>query len=570
MNTINWQATFEFIAIAGAVLWLVAAYLWIAIKPQHKLPRNRARRQAWRLHLRMHPGAGLATVGELWWHWSKTSTYRKSKRSRPDLTRRQRIRHPRLHSVFIGRAQWRHALRILAELHVLILSPPRKGKTAFLARVLIRYPGPVVNTTVKADIFKWTSKIRARLGRIHVFNPQGIGGIPSTFAMDPVEGCMDVEIAIRRAQVLVSATSSGDTGEKGGDSSDWFKDKVSDILAGLLHAAALLQADFRLVAQWVYEGTEGAERALGKAEAYEMRANVHELDNSPAEKTRATFMMMLHQILGFLAIPELAKCVLPKDGSAFDLDAFCRSMDTLYMITDSDQEQSPIAPINVLILDEVKRTATAIGQKERGGRLVRPLGFLLDEVRQCAPAPLQQWLASTGGLGLQIFAVFHGESQMRSRWGDDQAQTIMDCCDVKMLLPGVTDASTLRNISEALGQVALHPKGNEVHSSYPILDQGMIRSIPDCFGLILRGNRSPVIARLPRIWYAYEFLFARFFLGGTTAELEPVQAYTDYRSDIKITIPEAWLPQPDGKPIAPDVEPAAQADDDQGDEQEAA
>ena len=569
MNTINWRATFELVLVAALLLFAVGGYLWVAIRPQHKLPRNRSRHQNWRLHFRMHPGAGLATLPELWWHWSKTSTFRKSRRSRPDLTRRARFRHPSLHSVFIGRAQWRHALRIVAELHVLILSPPRKGKTALLARILLRYPGPVVNTTVKADIFRWTSRVRARFGRIHVFNPQGIGGIVSTFAIDPVDGCKDVEIAIRRAQVLVGATSTGSTGEKGGDSSDWFKDKTADILAGLLHAAALLGSDFRLVAHWVFQGTEGAEHALDKVDAHEMRASVHELDNSPAEKTRATFQMILHQILGFLAIPELAACVLPKDGSAFDLDAFCRSMDTLYIITDSDQEQSPLAPINVLILDEIKRTATAIGQKERGGRLIRPLGYLLDEVRQCAPAPLQQWLASTGGLGLQIFCVFHGESQMRSRWGNDQAQTIMDTCDVKILLPGITDAATLRNVSDALGTVALHPKGNDVHSSYPILDQGMIRAIPDCFGLIMRGNRFPVIARMPRVWYAWEFLLARF-TGGTDVELEPVQSYRDYRGPIEIVIPEGWQTPP----RKTDVEPAAQVeqpDEDQGgDEQEAA
>jgi type IV secretion system protein VirD4 len=550
------SVTFNFWFERALLFIVISFWLYCALKPQKVLPRNRARRQARRLHARMYPGAGMATLIELWLHWSKFYVYRKSGRSRPDLSRCQRLRHPALHSVFIGRAQWRHALRILAELHVLILSPPRKGKTAFLARVLLRYPGPVVNTTVKADIFKWTSKIRAGLGRIHVFNPQGIGGIPSTFAIDPVDGCKDVEIAIRRASVLVSATSSGSTGEKGGEDSDWFKGKTADILAGLLHAAALLSADFRLVAQWVFEGTAGAERALAQAEAFELKANVHELENSPAEKTRATFMMILHQILGFLAIPELAQCVLPKEGSAFNIGQFVRSLDTLYMITDSDQEQSPIAPINVLILDEIKRTATAIGQKERGGRLRRPLGFLLDEVRQCAPAPLQQWLASTGGLGLQIFAVFHGESQMRSRWGNDQAQTIMDCCDVKMVLPGVTDANTLRNLSQVIGNTMLRTPGNEHDSIYPVMDEGMIRRIPDCFGLILRGNREPVIARLPRVWYAIEFLFARFFLGGTAAELTPVQAYNDYRGPIEIVIPEAWTKQ-----AKPGREPADQADD---------
>jgi hypothetical protein len=38
----------------------------------------------------------------------------------------------------------------------------------------------VISTTTKHDVFLLTSRIRARVGRVHVFNPQGIGNVPST------------------------------------------------------------------------------------------------------------------------------------------------------------------------------------------------------------------------------------------------------------------------------------------------------------------------------------------------------------------------------------------------------
>src|SRR6266571_910375 len=158
-----------------------------------------------------------------------------------------RVRHPREHSVFIGRGHYRHALRILAEIHALIMSPPRKGKTAWLARMILRYPGPAVCTSVKEDLFRYTSGIRAKAGPIDVFGPEGIGGIPSTFAINPVEGCEVKAVAIRRAQALCAATDTSDMKD-----GDWFRAKAAQMLEALLYAAALLKADMRLIAQWVF------------------------------------------------------------------------------------------------------------------------------------------------------------------------------------------------------------------------------------------------------------------------------------------------------------------------------
>jgi len=51
------------------------------------------------------------------------------------------------------------------------MAPPRTYKTAFLADVILRYPGPVLATTTKPDLFKLTSAVRSFPGPVHVFNP---------------------------------------------------------------------------------------------------------------------------------------------------------------------------------------------------------------------------------------------------------------------------------------------------------------------------------------------------------------------------------------------------------------
>ncbi|HLN65866.1 MAG TPA: type IV secretory system conjugative DNA transfer family protein, partial [Streptosporangiaceae bacterium] len=116
---------------------------------------------------------------------------------------------------------------------MLVMAPPRTYKTAFLADVILDYPGPVIATTTKADIYHLTSAVRTQYGRVHVFNPQHIGGVASTFCWDPVAGCEDPATAIRRADAFAFAVS-----QKGVEDGTFWSAKASDYLRGYFCAAA--------------------------------------------------------------------------------------------------------------------------------------------------------------------------------------------------------------------------------------------------------------------------------------------------------------------------------------------
>lgn len=79
-----------------------------------------------------------------------------------------RVMDPRQHTVFLGRGHYRHGLRVPLEEHVLVMAPPRTYKSAFLADVILRYPGPVIATTTKPDIYMLTMAVRARGAAVHV------------------------------------------------------------------------------------------------------------------------------------------------------------------------------------------------------------------------------------------------------------------------------------------------------------------------------------------------------------------------------------------------------------------
>ena len=505
----------DFIVLSACLL-VLAGLRW-ALLPHGRLPRFRVRYMRIRLRLRLHPGRGHATAGELWLRWGRLAAFRRSARSRWSLSAWQRLRHPGLHSLFLGRAQYRHGLRIPVDEHVLVMAPPRTGKTGLLAQLILRYPGPVVSTTTKADVFALTSGVRSWRGPVLVFNPQSIGGILSTFRWNPVDGCTEEAVAIRRADGFANAISMSGTE----DPSFW-SSKASSYLRALFHAAALAGGDMRLVSRWALGSAQGAEQILQDAGAEQWAAELAEL-RGEAQKTAATIKMVVSRALAFMTDPALAQSVLPDDGGGFDIEAFLRQSGTLYLIAESEHDDSPIAPLFAAMAGEVHHVAAQLGQASPGGRLDPPLLMALDEIVQTCPVPLPTWLADSGGKGIQLIPVTHGEAQLRSRWQKDGAQVVLDTCGVKVWLPGISDTGTLRMASDLCGQAALRERGQDHHTRHEAMTPDMIRQLPAGHALIVRGGYAPVMARLGAAWKDRAYKTARR-RGAALAALTPAAA----------------------------------------------
>jgi type IV secretion system protein VirD4 len=473
---------------------LVLLFIRWAFLPHSRLPRFRVGYTRLRLHLRLHPGRGFATVGELWLRWGRWASFRKSKRSRASLGFWRRALHPAQHSVFLGRAHYRHGLRLPVEEHALIVAPPRTYKSAFLARAIQHYPGPVVSTTTKADVFKLTAGIRSRTGPVYVFNPEGVGGIPSTIRWNPVAGCEEPATAIRRADGFANGVST-----EGTQDAQFWSSKASGYLRALMQAAALVGGSMPLVAAWGLSNASYAEGVLEGQGAEQAQAELAEL-RGPAEKTTATVRMVMSRALQFLADPALAQCVLPVPGEDFNIRRFLAERGTLYMIADSKNEESPVAPLFACLASEIHHQAELIGQSSPGGRLDPPLLMALDEITQTCPVPLPTWAADSGGKGIQIISVVHGEAQLTKRWKETGKQVIIDTASAILLLPGIKDTKTLKMASDLCGQSALREVRADQHARHPVMSEDMIRALPPGFGLVIRGGLSPVIARLPRAW----------------------------------------------------------------------
>ena len=122
----------------------------------------------------------------------------------------------------------------------------------------------------------------------------------------------------------------------------------------------------------------------------------------------------------------------------------------------------------------------------------------LDEVTQICPIPLPSWLADSGGKGIQVAAVVHGEAQLAGRWGDHGRQIVLDTSSVKVFLPGITDTTTLQAAAMLCGQASWKVRGQDFATRHDVATPDMIRQLPPG-ALVIRGGDAPVIAGRPRL-----------------------------------------------------------------------
>jgi len=265
--------------------------------------------------------------------------------------------------------------------------------------------------------------------------------------------------------------------------------------------------------------------------------------------------------LAFLADPALAASVLPAPGDGLNIETFLSRNGTLYLIAETQGEDAPVAPLFACLASEIHYTAALHGSQQPGARLDPTLLMALDEVTQICPVPVPNWLADSGGKGIQIITVAHGEAQLRGRWGANGARIIMDTSGAKIWLPGVSDPDTLEAASRLCGTTAMREtrpffERRDAYPDYyarqPVMTPEMIRQLPGRHALIVRGGMSPVIGRLPMAWNDRRYRHARR-IGQTAARLTLTEELAELLHDDQPAPRDPW-PGPSTRPgtIPPD------------------
>jgi hypothetical protein len=465
--------------------------------------RHRVRALRWRARLRLRPGPGYASLPELVLRWGRLAALHHGGRARPGLGYSARVfRRVTAYAVRLGRAQYGRRCLARMEDQQLILAPQRTGKSGIVADRLLDHPGPAIVTSTRADLYQLTAGARSRRGPLYVFNPQHVGGLPSTFAFDLLAPCHDLVMAKRIAGWLTAAIANENANH---GNLEWFEKRGDACAMALLHAAAIGGYTIRDVYRWVQlDGHQDAYRVLASQPGSELLIALLKrmfADNKTAGSVRETIDLSL----SWAVIPGLAAAVTPRPGEAFDLAEFLAGNGTLYLIAAGD-EDSPLAPLFAAFTSWVHWEAGLIGSTAPAGRLDPPLWFGLDEVTQICPINLPVMLADSAGKGELITAVAHGTSQLEDRWGEAGAKTVWACCGTKVILGGISDAGTLEDISQLCGTITI---GDDDGKTVRVVPPELIRALPDWRALVLRMNLSPVIVKFRPAWRRLGFRFGR-------------------------------------------------------------
>ena len=472
-------------ALAAVVLAAVLAVVfWKVVIAPHAQGWRRVRSIRFRLWFRLPPGQGFASLPELWVRWGRLAALSYGARSRPGLSLRARLAaRTTEYAALLGRAQYGRRLFAAFEVHRLVLAPPRTDKTGLLANWIIRHPGPVLTTSTRADLHQLTSPSRPG-GPVYVFNPEGVGGVPSSFTWDMLGACTGELMAFKMADWL-----AGDT--PGYGDLAWFEEQGTMGMSGLLLAAAKTGASVAEVYEWVqrrgYERTLAALADHGNMQLFAVVRSLME-DNRTAASVRST----IARALKWAVIPQLAAAVDRR--GRFDVHEFALSGGTLHLIASGDS-RSVIAPLLRALASYVHFEAGLAGSRTPVGRLDPPLLMAMDEVAQVCPVDLPSMLADSAGKGIVFVTVAHSLAKLEERWGKEGAANIWAISGVKMLLRGITESATLEDVSRVCGTL-----GDDDGEHARIVPPALLRRLPKHCALVINMDLSPAIVRVARAW----------------------------------------------------------------------
>jgi len=398
-----------------------------------------------------------------------------------------------LHTLHVGMTadQW---VITDPETSMLVIAPPRSpgGKTRSVAVAnVIMAAGPTVVSSTKTDIARNTAVAARRKGRLWEFNAlESVQRGFTELRFSPVNLVTDKASALRVATDLMSVGDPESSSRGVGDATHrFFQQRSANLLAPLLWAAAEWDWPMERVVQLV-DGTmieEELEPIAGKLPADMRRLLGSVLYSDPRE--RAGVIVTAGLALAIYRYPEaLGKTVKPN----FNLRAFVRgdpdeinrnigmgwhartfeddangklaqvderweyslgTYDTLY-VTASRENQALSAPLNVALINAIKREVYALARETASDRLKPyPITFVLDEMSGTAPIPgLPDDLADGGSQLLQILGIVQTPEQLRARYGQDRGDSLLTLFQNLLLLPGSRSKEFLELLSGILGE----------------------------------------------------------------------------------------------------------------------
>ena len=446
---------------------------------------------------------GLASWREWRRHLSLTAARRRARVTRPQTPGRLPVAEA---GVNVGRRHGRPVV-ISHEDAVLVIGPPRSGKSAAVGNWVWDAPGACLVTSTRTDLYKHTAAPRRERGRVRTLNPGGHGGIPTDFAWSPLDGCENPDEAEAAGITLMAAAPQ----DKAKD--DYWTDGAAELLKLYFHAAILGGASIREARSWVADPTNLD--ALTILDNHEMAADgwgdtlASILLGSDDDDEKRSIRNAALSALRWLDNPAMTAVACASPDQWFDVEEFIEDgTGTIYLIG----ANKSLAFFFAAFAGRMFRAARRLAEASPGGRLDPPLTLALDEAALICPVPLHEWSAEAGGAGITLLAAVQSPSQLRDRWGENGHDTIYNNMS-KLIFGGLSLHKDLQDISGACGErdTWTHVKGETGKKTRqpgkePTVPLERIRKMDPGMALFLHRGVRPFFTHLKPVWDRRDYI----------------------------------------------------------------
>ncbi|MEW6581584.1 MAG: type IV secretory system conjugative DNA transfer family protein, partial [Actinomycetota bacterium] len=393
----------------------------------------------------------------------------------------------------------RRSLWCPAEGNVLVLGPARSRKsTGVILPNLRRWPGGCVVTSLRPEAYRWAVEHRAAVGPVRVFDPAGILDAPEAVSWWPWRGAEDWDRAVSVARSMTEGLE-----DRGTTNSRHFAERAAELLAPILHAAALEAADLRTVRSWV-AGHDTARviaalRLRGAASAADDLAGFHAETEEGSGK--AATIATARRALAWAARDRVRRSLDPHQVEPLDVHALFDERATLVMVSPA-RDQAELAPLMTALLASVVAAGQERAFASPAGRLDPPFAFILDEVATIAPWDgVPELMATGGGFGMPTLAACQDLAQLAARFGPDRAQTVWNNATARLITRGSSDRHTeeavMRTAGERLGRRRSGGRAGARHEGWQeaweqVIRPGELSRLPLGTALLLATGARPL------------------------------------------------------------------------------
>lgn len=407
------------------------------------------------------------------------------------------------------------AVRMTIEDQGTVVAGPRTGKTSSIAIPAARdWRGPLLATSNKSDIYDGIRTHRERIGRVWLFDPQGLAQQSApTWWWNPLEMATTVSGARRLASIWSHATR-----DAGAKTDAYFDTAGEELLAQLILAAAWHpQRAVTLVYDWASRPDDMTpEDVLRGVTGLEAMATGLASNRNLPDKQRSGVYATAQRAIAWLADPEIRQWVTDPDGQrpCWSAESLAHSTDTLVSLSrEGDASAAPlVTSLTAAVLQATERTAAATP----GGRLRVPLLGLLDEAANvCRWRDLPDLYSHYGSRGIVLVSFFQSWAQMVAAFGSEGAEKLWSSANVRVYGGGVNDTTFLRRLSELAGEhdelhwsssytgpSGLNGSGRRSRSDstqlrrVATLDVATLGALPTGHAFVVLSAARPVVVRL--------------------------------------------------------------------------